>query len=228
MTWDAATIAAANGPVVFPFFALQMALPAYGGNAQKNVTLLDGAGTVTFGGSTYVGSDPDFGSWSNSDSFQDGIALQSSRFQVTLSLLTPRAVAQVGQPGAQGSPVAVYLGFINRATGQPVSTPVTMKQGFLDTAKITVGPNTKAVDIDVVGAAEFLMMSNDGQRLNLAFQSIFFPADTGFAFVDNVNHQLPWGQSGPRPDQVTAVRNYDTGFSGAAPSYGRFQIGLGS
>lgn len=230
MSWDSPTIAAANGAIAFPFFALALDLPAVGSIPAKTLRLLDGAGTVTFGGYTWVGQDADYGSWAAADVFEDGVALQSSRIQASLSLLTANATAQVASPYSQGAPFTIYLGFMNQATGAPVSTPVTVRTGFLDISKVTLGKNSKAIDCDLVGAFEWLTFPNDGERLSSGYHNLFFPTETGFDYVDNVTHTLPWGQSGPRPDQVTQVRNYDTGFSpagGSGGSGGAYGGGLG-
>ncbi len=218
MSWDTATNTAATDSVATPFFAVQIALPSNGAVAAKTLQLLDGAGTVSFSGLTFVGTDPDFGTITAVDSFEDGVAVQSSRCQVSLGVLTSNALALIGQPGAQGAPFTVYLGWLNRATGQPVSTPVVIRTGFLDTTKISLALNSQAVDCDFVGAFEYLTFANDGQSLCSSYHNLFYPTETGFDFVDNVTHQLPWGQNGPRPDQVTLVRNYDTGVGSGTSS----------
>jgi len=55
-----------------------------------------------------------------------------------------------------------------------------------------------------------MFLPTDGAKLNSAYHQDFFPGELGFEFVDGVQHNIPWGQKGPRPDNVTNVHNWDS------------------
>ncbi len=202
--------AAGAQPTVRLFFALEIDLPASAQLAAKTLRLLDGAGVLTWGGNTFLGSDGDYGAWAGFESVEEGIATQSAATGLTLMPLTDAVVQQIGQPASQGSLITMYLGFLNLVTGQPVCDPPVYRYGVLNSCKRGVGKNSANLTVQMASYYEFLAMGGAGGKLSSAFHQQFFPNETGFAFVDNVQHQLPWGASGPRPDQVTDVRNYDS------------------
>ena len=197
-------------PTLRLFYALQMTLPASAELPAKTLCLLDGPGSISWGGPTYVGSDGDYGAWAGFESMEEGIATQSSSTQLSLMPLSDAVVQQIGQPISQGSPITIYCGYLDLAAGTPVCNPPVFRYGVLNTCKRGVGKNSASLTLQMASYYEFLAMGGAGGKLSAAFHNQFFPAETGFAFVDNVQHQLPWGASGPRPDQVTDVRNYDS------------------
>ncbi len=201
---------AAAQPTVRPFFALKIVLPASAELPAKTLRLLDGPGVVSWGGSTFVGSDGDYGGWAGFESVEEGIATQSATVGLSLMPLSDAVVQQIGQPASQGSAIRLFLGMLDLVTGLPVCDPPVYRYGVLNSCKRGVGKNSANLTVQMASYYEFLAMGGAGGKLSSAFHQQFFPNETGFAFVDNVQHQLPWGASGPRPDQVTDVRNYDS------------------
>ena len=187
-----------------------------GGLGATTLYMLDGSAQQTFGGHTYLGEDPgrqlrDPGPGSASRSPRRwGKARPPSR--PAFFGLTGPAIQQLCAPETQGQTCNIYFGFwVNPLTGAVISSPVLWFAGIVDTGSIQVDQNSKSVDINVVAQSEWLFLNNDGAKLNSSWHQSFFPTETGFAFVDNVSHQLPWGMNGPRPDQVTDIANYDYG-----------------
>lgn len=197
-------------PALGMFLAVELDLPGVGAIPAKTLRLLDGSGVLSWSGMSFVARDSDFGVWSGiGDPIEEEIAVQSPKFRAGFSGLSTLAITQLCQPQSQGAPVILYYGYFSLATGQPIATPVKWFVGAIDTCDIQVGESSVDVDVNVVSAAEYMMMNNEGARLNSAYHQTFFPGENGFAFVDNVQHQIPWGASGPRPDQVTDRSNWD-------------------
>jgi hypothetical protein len=211
MTYSAGMTTAAAGVSVLAFFAVRVELPATLVLPAKTLCLLDGSGVLTWGGHTYVGADPDYGSWGGFDPISEQSGGQAVRFRTSFMTVSDLAIQQMAQPESQGAPIVISYGFVSVATGLPVSDPEIEFAGILDFGKLSNGADTKNLMMEACDAYELLFQANDGATLSSAYHNLWFPAEKGFEFVDNVTHQIPWGQSGPRPDQVTNIDNFDVG-----------------
>ena len=201
---------AAAQPVLGLFTAIQIDLPASVSLPATTLCMLDGSGVMAWGGNTFVGSDGDYGVWCGvGEPIEDGIVTTSPKFKTTFKTLSQTANQQLCQPESQLAPVLIYYGYYNLATGLPVSDPIVWFSGYLDNGNLTTDDSSADVDLNIVAGTELMFLPNDGARLNGAYHQIFFSGENGFAFVDGVSHQIPWGVGGPRPDQVTDVSNFD-------------------
>jgi hypothetical protein len=210
MALPAAMQAVQDAPVLPIFYAVAIDLPATADLAAKRLRLLDGSGVLTFLGDTWVGADGDYGSLQGGDPIEESVATEAPKFGLTLMPLTDEAMQQIGAPLAQGSPITIYEGYLNPATGRPVSDPVAIWYGQLDIGHLTVGKNAKSIIIDVMCAAELMLLTDNGSTLSSSWHNEFFPGELGFGFVDSVTHPVPWGAQGPRPDQAINANNYGT------------------
>ena len=204
--------AATTNPSLGVFFGIEIDIPAVGIIPAKTLRLLDGAASLTFGGMTFVGLDGDYGAWAGlSGMIEESIGQASPKIKATFRGLSMNAIDQLCAPSVQGSPASLYYGFFNPATGAVIPTPVNWFAGATDVGHITATDQTLDVDVDIVSQSEWFFLQGEGARLNSAWHELFFGGETGFAFVDGVTHQIPWGMKGPRPDQVTLKPNYDYG-----------------
>ena len=199
-----------DDPGLTLFYALQISLAATADLPAKVLRLLDGSAVISWSGMTFVGSDGDYGSWIGCDPITEQGATEAPKFAVTLGPLTDEAMQQMGQQAAQGSPVVIYSGYLNRQTGQPYGVPETVWNGLLDIGNITLDQNSRTITLDIYCYAELMMQTDDGSKLTSSWHNQFYPAELGFAYVDYVTHTVPWGAQGPRPDQAINAKNYIT------------------
>ncbi len=210
MALPAAMQAVQDNPVLPIFYALEIDLPATAELAAKTLRLLEGSGAVTWGGMTFLGSDGDYGTWIGCEAITEQVATEAPKFTLTMGPLSDAAQQQMGQPIAQGSAVTIYGGYLDATTRQPLGTPETIWKGLLDIGKITLAQNQRYIELDVYCYAELMMQIDDGSKLTSSWHNQFYPNELGFQFVDYVQHTVPWGAQGPRPDQAIGATNYTT------------------
>lgn len=203
---------ALDGLHVVEFHALELVLPSY------TLRLIDGAGFVTFGGNTFVGRDPTYGTIGAIESFDEGVENKAPRLTVTLLPPTNTAAALLANPAAQGGAARLWYGVLNPETGLPVDDPHLEFVGEIDVPVLKVG-RARALEIEVSSIWEKLFPRDDGARLNNAFHQSIWPGELGFEFVVDVQGQNPWGQDGPRP---AAVRDIPNAGAGPGGFYGEF------
>ena len=206
----AAMRAVQDDPILRLFFAVQIDLPASPDLPAKTLRLLDGSGSVTWGGMTFVGADGDYGAWLLCEQITEQMATEAPKFALTLGPLSDEAQQQTAQPTSQGAPVTLYGGYLDPVTLQPLGTPETVWSGMLDIGNLTLSQNKRTIALDVYCAAELMMQTDDGSKLTSSWHNQFYPNELGFQFVDFVTHPVPWGAQGPRPDQAINGSNYTT------------------
>lgn len=209
-SYPANMAARAGNPSRRLFYAVRMDLPASPLLSAKTLRLLDGSAVLNFLGGTWVGQDGDYGSWRGAQDLEEQLATESPRLSITLAPLSDAAQQQIAAPGAQNAPVTIYGGELDVATGAVVSDPEVLFYGAIDTGNIQLGRNSRSLTLDVMAATELMFLSDAAATLSSSWHNQFFPAELGFVFVGSVQHTVPWGAKGPRPDQATNARNYDT------------------
>jgi hypothetical protein len=186
---------AAPSPTVFG--AVEIALPGY------DLRLLDGAGTVSFGGRTFVGRDPVYGTLAAIEDIGDGLADEAPAVGITLLPASDAAAASLAAPTMQGSPVAIWIGAIDRATGAVIPDPYPLFLGELDVPTLRSGANSRSLDYEVVSVAERFFDDDEGARLADGFHRSVWPGEAGFAFVTGVAETVYWGMDAP-PSAIVA------------------------
>lgn len=209
-SYPSAMQARAGNPARRLFNAVQIDLPASGMLPAQTIRLLDFSGVLIFLGAAWVGQDGDYGSWRGSEDLEEALSTQSPKVSITLSPLSDSAQQQLCQPISQGAPITLFGGELDITTGAVVSDPEVLFYGALDLGHIHLGRNARSVTIDVMAATELMFLSDAAATLSSSWHNQFFPAELGFVFVGSVTHTVPWGAKGPRPDQATGYRNYDT------------------
>ena len=179
----------ADGPLVF--VAVELDFPGF------TLRLVDGAGSVTFGGNTFVSPDPTYGSLGVVGSIDDGINGQAPR--VTLAIMPPTlaAAGALAAAAAQGSAVSIWFGAVNRLTGAVIASPDLMFVGFVDVPTLMVGQNTFAVSIDVGSEWELFFDTDDGLGLNNVSHQAIWPGELGCSMVTTIDRQIAWGFANP-------------------------------
>lgn len=182
------TALSADTPLVFG--ALKIQLPGY------TLRLLDGAGVVTFNGETFTGRDATFGTLEAIDVFTDGVGDEAPGISISL-LPSDAAASTLASPTMQGSPVTLWLGAVDRATGAVIPDPLMIFFGEIDQPTLRLGKGTRVLEYECVSSFERLFDVDEGARLANSFHQMIMPGETGFANVTGITKKIYWGSEGP-------------------------------
>lgn len=163
------------------------------------IRLLDGSGSLSFGGHTFTGQDDRYGAISSVESFTDGLDAEAPTMTVTLSLASNVATAEVADPAAQGSRVSAWIGAVDPIGGAVLGDPELVFVGEVDTATLTVGQNSRALALSCVSAFERMFSGDEGVRLNDAYHQSIWPGETGLVAASAVRDRPYWGAEAPTP-----------------------------
>lgn len=180
--------AALRADVVTPFGALAIDVPTYGA-----VNLLDGAGALAFGGRSFAGIDPLFGVLSTVQALTDGAGDQAPALTVELIPAGGAAAATLAAPTMQGAPVSLWVGAIDRTTGQPIPDPLLVFLGELDVPTLQSTGDGRTLSLEVVSVFERLFEDDESARLSPGFHQSIFANELGLAFVTGVDQPVFWG-----------------------------------
>ena len=190
--------AALSAPAVTIFCALEIVLPT------GPLRLLDGAGTVTFGGRTFTGRDPVFGALATLEIDGDGMDGEAPELTAVIHPPSNTAAAILANPAQQGAVVSLWMGVLDPVSGLVVPDPDLLFVGEVDVPELSVGEDTRALSIRCVSIFERFFEVQEGVRLNDAFHQSIWPGERGFEYAVDLERQLPWGQDAPAPGVVRA------------------------
>jgi hypothetical protein len=188
LTPEMETALGASNPLIFG--ALRIALPSY------TLCLLDGAGTVSFNGDTYVGRDPTYGVLAGIDAIDDGVGDQAPALSISLFPPDATAAAVLSHPALQGSEVQLWLGALDRTSGAVIPDPTLLFLGELDQPTLRGSRGKRVLDYECVSAFERLFDNDEGARLADSFHKTIWPGETGLANVTGVTKKVYWGTEG--------------------------------
>jgi hypothetical protein len=189
----------ADHPLVF--WALEILYPRF------SLRLLDGPGMATINGNPFSGLDPDYGALGSLESYQDGVEATAPHLVLQVQPPSNTAMAALCDPAAQGSPVSLWFGALNRATGAPIGTPYLAWVGDLDTATWMTDRGVRAAKLDCESAWDRFFDVDEGLLLTNSCHQSFWPGELGLEYVTQVQTQIPWGTDAPRPVVVHDVPN---------------------
>ncbi len=193
-----------DAPLVFGAVAID--LPG------QSVNLLDGAGTLDFGGRTFVGHDETFGTISSVEDLTDGVGDSAPAFQLTLLPSGDAAAAFLASPTMQGAPVMVWLGAVDRVTGRTIPDPHLVFLGELDVPTLHSEDHARRLDYEIVSVFERLFEDDQSVRLSAGHHRSIFPNEAGMDFVTGVAETIYWG--------VPGVQGAVATYSGGGGDYG--------
>jgi hypothetical protein len=173
------------------FGAIEIVFP------EHTLRLLTGSAQISFGGRTFTGSDPTYGVLSTDEDMTDGTGDQAPELRFTFIPTGDAATADLAAAHHQGSPVSVWLGVVDPASGQAVPDPLLIFYGMVDVPTIQVDRNTRTLEITVVSGFEYFFTNDDGARLSDAFHQSIWPGETGLNQVTGIMQHLYWGSSAP-------------------------------
>ena len=181
---------ALRGDMPLVFGAISIELP------DVTVNLLDGAGVLSFGNKTYVGHDETFGTQSEIEDLTDGTGDSAPAFSMTLLPAGDAAAAALAAPTMQGSPVLVYMGAVNPATGLPIPDPQLIFIGELDVPTLHSTEDSRRLGYEVVSVFERLFEDDESARLSAGHHRSIFPNEAGLDYVTGVAQPVYWGIAG--------------------------------
>lgn len=179
------------------FGAVRIDLPGH------TLRLLDGAGFAAFDGATYQGRDPIYGVLAAIDEISDGTGDAAPAIELTLHPASDAAAADLASAEMQGAPVSIFVGVIDRATGQVVPSPELLFVGELDVPTLRSTRNGRSLDLEVVSTFERFFADDEGARLADGFHRSVWPGEAGLAFVTGVEKTVYWGVDAPPSAVVT-------------------------
>ena len=220
MALDSTLDTALRGAAPLVVHLVKIALP--GGT----IRVLDGAGTLTFNAETYTGEDAVFGVLDGLEAIGEQVGTEAPAMRLTFLPASLSALSQLTTPVNQGSPVSIWFGAVDPATGLLLGTPETLFVGELDTADVEVSTSRTVISFNVASAWERLFAVNEGHRLNNAFIQSLYTGALGASFVVAVQRELPWGYDAPRPGVVADLNGGST-VRGGSPVVGGGGFGGG-
>lgn len=215
MALDASLDAALKGAAPLVCLLLKVELPGH------TIRVLDGAGEVEYDGQTYTGEDDVYGVLDSIETLSEQVGTEAPAVRFTFLPATLTALADLTNPVNQGSPVSLWCGAVDPATGLLIGAPELLFLGEFDTADVDASGETTVINFNVASAWERLFEASEGQRLNNAFIQSVYPGALGAQFVISVQRDLPWGYDAPRPKVVSDV-------IGGQPGRGGSPVGGGS
>jgi hypothetical protein len=181
--------------------AVQIKLPGHTINliTESSVVRMLVGTTLT----TFTGSDPMFGRIGSVGKVSFSMEASAPVWKVSLMPDTPLGIANLASPAAQGSRVQFWTLVIDPTSGAVVASK-SLWRGKIDTQRVSLNADTVAVELDVVTPTDLLMMANEGERLNVAWQDLHWPGQRGLAFVVDAKEQPFWGTDAIRANPSTS------------------------
>ena len=201
------------------FIAVKITLPD-----ATVIRLLDGAGMVTIDGAPYLGRDDTYGILGSIEGVTDGLGDELPSLAVTLMPPTNAATATIAAPSVQGAEVIAMFGAVNPTTGGAIGTPYTFFAGVVDQAVLSVGKNSRSLQIECVSALEVFFEDDEGVRLTDAFHQSVWSGELGFELITAMNEPVPWGIATASRATDKATANTSASGSGGGGGVGDFSF----
>ena len=213
MALNSTMLAAISGSNIRTFYAVRIELDGY------TINVIDGAGFVKFpvnGVTTlFDHADPVYGFLGGISSINESIT--TSAPSISIGFLPPQATAvgQMMQPTYQGSPVYVWFGLIDDATGLVIGTPELLWTGRVDVGTEDFEGTERLMTFDVVSVFDRLFITGEGERINDGWHQSIWPGETGLS--KNIEAMLDptWGAEVGRPSGSNGSGGTGSGGGGA-------------
>lgn len=171
--------------VVRPFFLVTLNFDS------GNIYLWSGSSDLVYSGTTYIGA----GDLLKVSTFEEKSDLSAVGATITLNGLKTSLVQKARDEDYQGRTANIKLGAFD-ATGNVISSPVTMFSGFMDVMTINEGAEYSEITVTLENKLLQLERSRE-RRYTDADQKIDFPNDDGFEFVTTIqDKEIVWGRAG--------------------------------
>lgn len=187
MAVDSAMAAGLQAPSLLTFVAVQISLPT------GVIRLIDGSGTVSFSAGTFSGMDPIGGTLKSISTISESLATEAPRIQIGLYPPSTGAIADIAAVNAQGSPVMIWFGLVNPATGAVIGQPGLRFRGMTDVVRELASHVERYVEIDCGTVFDRMFLSAEAARwIDSEHQSIW-PGEDGLAHTAKSLNFPQWG-----------------------------------
>lgn len=178
---DSSMAAALASGHIQPFF---MALLSFKTSTQY---VWSGVGDLVYNGNTYVG----VGSLGKIGTIQEGVDVNAFGTTVTLSGIDPVLLADCQNEMIPGAQANLWFGLMTN--GVILGTPYLLFKGTMDQPTITWGTDT--ISITLALESKMLDLSRpSNRRYTSADQRLYYPTDTAFSWVEQLNDLADnWG-----------------------------------
>jgi hypothetical protein len=186
------------------------------------VGFLTGSGEVAWGGITFRGTDPTFGSILAVEPPSDGYGDEAPGMSFQVAPPDGVAVASLADPAMQGSRVRWWVACLDD-NGAVIADPWLWYDGSLDVPEFSAGKDDRVLDLSVVSEMEKLFLSEEGRRLSDSSHREIWPGESGLAYVTGLTRTIIWGP-GERPPGISYNTTPGAGTGSGAGGYSREQI----
>lgn len=176
------------------------------------------AGFIEIGGNLFEAEHATYGTLGQVEAFRDGGQDVAGSARITLQPPSGAAMRALTDRAAQMSPVTIYAGAFDPATGLIVGTPERPFVGYLDTGSESIGAGGWAVTLECITGEDRALDAGEGLRMSDPVHQSIWPGEKGFEFVTGVAEPVWWGVK-PPAGSVTAGGGGTTG--GGRPTPGR-------
>ena len=166
-----------------PFIAVSLQV------ASSTLYIWSGYGSLSWNGQTWLG----VGYFGGVSPIQEVNQVQASGVTLSLSGVPPELVEIALAEVRRYLPAKIWLGALDD-TGAVIADPFQIRNGRVDTARITFDGKSAAINITV--ESRLIAMQNTRERrFTDQDQRSDFPQDDGFKFVDGLQQaSISWGQ----------------------------------
>lgn len=176
------------------FTAVRFDLP---GDPGATVRLCSG-GIVSFDSQAFASLDATWGALDRVEVISDGV--ETSRTTARMSFLIPDddALASLLSLNAQGAPVWVWKGAVNRTTGAAFGdTAEPLFEGVIDTGTLVVDDTTRQAILTCTTRSEYQQHAGEEWRISDAFHQSIWAGELGLAYYNRPDRVF-WRTASPR------------------------------
>lgn len=162
--------------------------------------LLMGSTEVSWGGQTWVGYDPTFGSIDAPDDVREDMTGEAPNTSITVNIAPTADRDDIAGPGVQLAPFKCWLAALALDGSnhlQVVPDPELLFDGFIDQATIELDKGQDSLELTIISAFDYFFEDGEGQRLNGQFHQMVWPGEKGLDNVTGVTKKIYWGAYGP-------------------------------
>lgn len=176
--------AVATADVVRPFLLIDLDFDSPTGT----VRLWTGNGDITFDSNTYAGA----GDILSVDKFSESVDLEASGIKINLTGLNPTIVGYARDQEYQGRTATIRFGALD-GSGNIISDPIIIFQGFMDVMNITDTGETANISL-AIESKMVILERTKVRRYTPEDLKIDYATDKGLDFVPGMQEkEITWG-----------------------------------
>lgn len=174
------------------------------------IRLCDGSGVVTWGGETFTGRDPVFGTIGDVEALNEQIGDSIPGLDLTLLPPSTSAATTLASAAMQGAPASLWLAVVND-DGGVLPDPELLFTGEIDQPVLAIDRGSRELSFSLASAWEHLFEPNEGANLSDTFHQSVHPGQRGFANMTGVETNKLWGPGNKPPALAVAPAVPQTG-----------------